>query len=449
MYESAMVERTALPDREDRARHLESAGYNLFNIPSDAVYVDLLTDSGTGTMSTEQWAALLGGDESYAGSESFEQLEAAVADVMGFQNVVPAHQGRAAEHLLYGAILDEDDVVIANTHFDTTRAHVENAGAEPVDCPHPEAWTIDADVPFRGNLAVGQAREVADEVGHDRVPAIIVTITNNSAAGQPVSIENCHAARELADDLDARLVIDACRFAENAAFVNEREAGWADASIGEIVSEQLSVGDAVIMSGKKDGLVNAGGFVAVADEESSLFEQLKQRAILYEGFPTYGGMAGRDMAAMAAGLREATDPEYLDHRLGQVRRLTDALDELGVPVAKPSGGHAVYVDAGRMLPSIPGDQFPGQALACALYLEGAVRTVELGSFAFPDTERPELVRLALPRRRYHREHLDHIVETFAAVRERADEITGYEVVDEPEMASLRHFSADLLPVATE
>jgi len=446
MYRSAMVSRTALPDREQRVAALAEAGYNVFGLSASDVYVDLLTDSGTGTMSTDQWAAMLGGDESYAGSESFERLEAAVEDVLGFERLVPAHQGRGAEHLLYGALVEGGDTVLANTHFDTTRAHVVEAGGEPVDCPVPDAWDADAGGDFKGNLDVAAARDRAETVGAEQIPAVIVTITNNSAAGQPVSVRNMRAARELADDIDARLVVDGCRFAENAWFVREREAGWGDATIREIVREQVGLADAVVVSGKKDGLVNVGGFVALAAAEQRLHEELKQRAILYEGFFTYGGMAGRDMAAMAVGLREATEGAYLDHRIGQVRELADRLEGQGVPVYRPVGGHAVYVDAGEALPHIPAEQFPGQALVCAAYREGGVRAVELGSFAFPDTDRPELVRLALPRRSYHREHLDHVGEAFGAVLDDPEAVPGLEVVEEPPRPELRHFSATLRPV---
>lgn len=446
MYESEMVTRQDLPDRGVREQSLREAGYNVFGLSSSDVYVDLLTDSGTGTMSTDQWAALLGGDESYAGSESFERLQDAIEDVLGFEHVVPAHQGRGAEHLLYGALVEEGDVVISNTHFDTTRAHVAEAGGEPVDCPVEGAWDRSADGSFKGNLDIDRARDRAGTVDADRIPAVIMTVTNNSAAGQPVSVENIRQARELADDLDARLILDGCRFAENAWFVREREDEFAGASIADIVHELVSPADAVVVSGKKDGLVNAGGFVALADHEDDLFDRLKQRAILYEGFYTYGGMAGRDMAAMAVGLREAIEPEYLGHRVGQTRELADLLELEGVPVYRPTGGHAVYVDAGDALPSIPSEEYPGQVLTCAAYLAGGVRPVELGSFAFPDTDRPELVRLALPRRRYHREHLEHVAETFGEVLDTRDALAGLEVVEEPARKELRHFSATLQPV---
>lgn len=446
MYRSAMVSRTRCPPKEARIEALENAEYNVFNLDAADVYIDLLTDSGTGTMSTDQWAALLQGDESYAGSESFADLEAAVSDIMGFDRLVPAHQGRGAEHLLYGALVEEGDYVIANTHFDTTRAHVAEAGGKPLDCPVAGAWQLDSEGKFKGNLDIEQAREQAREVGAENIPLIILTLTNNSAAGQPVSIANVRDARQLADELDARLIVDACRFAENAWFVKNRETRWADESIERIVRAELSPADALIMSGKKDGLVNIGGFVALSKHETELYEQLRQRAILYEGFPTYGGMAGRDMAAMAVGLREAVDPKYLDYRISQVAELADRIEAAGVPVYRPPGGHAVYVDASRTLPEIPPEQFPGQALVCALYREGGVRAVELGSFAFPETDRPELVRLSVPRRSYHREHLEHIAESFEKIVDARDSIQGLEIVSEPSRKELRHFSASLTPV---
>jgi tryptophanase len=443
-YKAKAVEPIRLPDRPARTEALEAAGYNAFNLDAESVYVDLLTDSGTGTMSDEQWAALMRGDEAYAGSSSFSRLEDAVADVMGFEHVVPTHQGRGAENVLYGTLVEDGDVVLNNTHFDTTRAHVANQGAEPVDCPVDGAWDREADGAFLGNFDVEAGREVADEVGAERVPVVITTITNNSAAGQPVSLENVRATAELADELDAWFVIDACRFAENAHFVREREAGQGDRSLAAVAREQLSYADAVTMSGKKDGLVNVGGFAAVRDDD--LFEHAKQRAILYEGFPTYGGMAGRDLEAMAVGLREAVEPPYVDERVEQVATLGELLSEAGLPVVTPTGGHAVYVDAGELLSHVPPGRFPGQRLVCELYREGGVRTVELGSFAFPDADRPEYVRLAVPRRTYWREHLEHVAETAATVRERREEYAGLEIVDEPPMRELRHFSARLEPV---
>jgi tryptophanase len=441
-YKAKAVERIELPDREARERHLHEAGYNVFELDADAVFVDLLTDSGTGTMSDEQWAALHRGDEAYAGSESFQRLESAVADVMGFSRIVPAHQGRGAENVLYGSLISESDHVPNNTHFDTTRAHIANNGGEPVDCPA-ESESND---PFQGNLDIGAVRELASEVGADRIPAVVVTITNNSLAGQPVSIENLRVARTVANDLDARLVIDACRFAENAYFVTQREAEFEGERVVDVAREQLAVADAIVMSGKKDGLANVGGFVGVRADDDELYEQARQRAILFEGFTTYGGMAGRDLEAMAVGLGEAVEEAYIESRVEQVAELGELLQAVGVPIRTPTGGHAVYVDAGEFLPSIPREEFPGQSLVCALYREGGVRGVELGELAFPGTDRPQLVRLCLPRRTYFRDHLEHVAETFAAVAERRDELPGYEIVDEPEMAELRHFSAELRPV---
>lgn len=443
-YKAKAVERVRLPDREDRQQALAEAGYNVFNLHADQVYVDLLTDSGTGTMSDEQWAALMTGDESYAGSASFDELREAAADVMGFDRIVPTHQGRGAENVLYGALLSEGDVALNNTHFDTTRAHVANQGAEPVDCPVDGAWDHEATGAFLGNFDVERGREVVDEVGAENVPQVVVTITNNSAAGQPVSVENIRETAAFAAEIDATFVVDACRFAENAHFVREREPGYADRPLAEVAREQLDPADAIVMSGKKDGLTNVGGFVGVRDE--GLFERCKQRGILYEGFPTYGGMAGRDLAAMAVGLREAVEPPYVAERVEQVETLADLLADAGLPVVEPTGGHGVYVDAGALLPQIPAGAFPGQRFVCELYREGGVRAVELGSFAFPDTDRPELVRLALPRRTYWREHLEHVADAAGAVADRADDLRGMELVMEPPVRELRHFSAELRPL---
>jgi tryptophanase len=443
-YRSKVVERIRLPSRTNRERALEEASYNVFNLSADDVFVDLLTDSGTGAMSDEQWAALIRGDEAYAGSRSFDALESAVSDVMGFSHVVPAHQGRGAENVLYGALLEPGDIVPNNTHFDTTRAHVANQGAEPVDCPIEDARHPAVEAPFKGNFSVERADDLVDEYGPERIPVVIQTITNNSAAGQPASVENTRRVREFADEIGATFVIDACRFAENAYFVTEREEEFADASVADVARAQLGLADAVVMSGKKDGLVNAGGFVAT--DSDALYERCTQRAILYEGFPTYGGMAGRDVAAMAVGLREAVDGVYIADRLAQIRELATLLESVGAPVYTPAGGHAVYLDAGAFLSHLAPDEFPGQALVCALYREGGVRGVELGSFAFPETDRPELVRLAVPRRMYHREHLEHVAETAATVLERREELSGLRIVDEPEMAEIRHFTATLEPI---
>jgi tryptophanase len=445
-YKATMVDPIRLLPRPDREAALAEAGYNVFNLDSADVFVDLLTDSGTGTMSNAQWAAMVTGDEAYAGSDSFHELEAAVREVMGFEHVVPAHQGRGAENVLYGSVVEEGDVVLNNAHFDTTRAHVAANGAEPVDCPVPEATDPDSDAPFKGNFSVEFARELVEDVGAENVPVVVLTATNNSMAGQPVSIENTRAVAAFADDIDATFVVDACRFAENAHFVQRREPGYGDESVAAIAREQLSYADACVMSGKKDGLVNIGGFVGLNDE--ALFERCRQRGILFEGFSTYGGMSGRDVAAFAVGLREAVDPPYVAERVAQVEALCEMLVDRDVPVYQPAGGHAVYIDANAALPHIPREAFPGQAFVCELYREGGVRGVELGRFAFPDTDRRDLVRLALPRRTYGPDHVEHVADTAAAVCDRGDEVAGLEIVSEPSMPELRHFSAELEPLAS-
>ncbi|RLM47917.1 MULTISPECIES: tryptophanase [unclassified Haloarcula] len=444
-YKAKSVTSIQLPPRERRAAALTEAGHNVFNLASDDVFIDLLTDSGTGAMSDDQWADVVRGDEAYAGSRSFERFREAVADVMGFDRVVPTHQGRGAENVLFGALLDEGDVVLNNTHFDTTRAHVTNQGATAVDCPAETDLTSDSVGTFAGNFSTDRGWDAVEKYGEDAVSAVVLTITNNSAAGQPVSMENIRETAAFATEIDATFVIDACRFAENAQFIKQRDPEYADTPLNEIAREQLRPADAITMSGKKDALTNIGGFTAVRD--AALFEQCKQRAILYEGFPTYGGLAGRDLEAMATGLREAVQPPYVAERIEQVATLGDLLRERDIPIVTPTGGHAVYIDAAALFPDIPADQFPGQRLVCELYREGGVRTVELGSFAFPGTDRPELVRLALPRRTYWREHLEHIAETAARVRDRRDEYTGLKIVWEPPMEELRHFSAELEPVA--
>ncbi|MGM0606563.1 MAG: tryptophanase, partial [Halobacteriota archaeon] len=444
-YRAKAVEPISLPSRSDRTAALKRAGYNVFNLRSAAVYVDLLTDSGTGTMSATQWAALHRGDEAYAGSRSFERLVEAVREVMGFDYVVPTHQGRGAENVLYGSLLDSGDVVPNNTHFDTTRAHIAANGARPIDCPAPDALepTEANRNRFNGNMDLDRARELADEHGADAISVVVLTITNNSMAGQPVSVEHTRDVAAFASEIDATFVIDACRFAENAAFVKRYEPGYSNASIADIAREQLSYADAVTMSGKKDALVNIGGFAAMNDPD--LFEAAKQRAILYEGFPTYGGLAGRDLEAMATGLREAVSGEYVFDRIDQVAQLGSLLEAAGLPVYEPFGGHAVYANAGELYDHLSRSAFPGQVLVCNLYREGGVRTVELGQFAFPGTDRPDFVRFALPRRTYFREHLEHVADTAARVVDDAEDAIGLEIVSEPSMDELRHFSARLAP----
>ena len=440
-----MVEPIRRTTRSERARIMDEVGCNLFAIRSRDVTVDLLTDSGTGAMSAEQWASMMRGDESYAGSRSFERFQSAVEDVMGFEHVVPTHQGRAAEHLYLGHVLTPDSIVVSNGHFDTTRAHVEITEAMAIDLPAPEAGDPQVGAPFKGNIDLDRLREVLSGDDARRVACVIITITNNTGGGQPVSMENIQQASELARDAGVPLVFDAARFAENAFFIKQRESGYAAWSIQDIVSEMMGYADVVLMSAKKDGLVNIGGLIAVRDEE--LHARLAERAIVFEGFPTYGGLAGRDIDALATGLREVLDEDYLQHRIGQVAHLGDLLDQAGVPVMRPSGGHAIYVDAGRLLPHVAPSNFPAQALGCKLYVEGGIRGVEIGSNMAgrdPSTganRHPalELLRLAVPRRTYTYSHLEYVAEVLEQIAFDPQSVPPLEMTYEAPV--LRHFTA--------
>jgi len=438
------VEPVAMTTRDERRDELIRAGYNLFNVPGPRVLVDLLTDSGTGAMSSAQWAGLQMGDESYAGSASWFRFRDAVRELFPFEHVIPTHQGRAAEKILFTAIGGPGKTIPNNTHFDTTRANVEFTGAEALDLPIPEALVPASRHPFKGSMDVEALRRVLAERD---VPIVMMTLTNNSGGGQPVSMENLRAVREACGDVP--LYLDACRFAENAWFVKLREEGYANTPVPDIVREMASLADGMTMSAKKDPLGNMGGWLALDDPE--LAEQCRNLLILTEGFPTYGGMSGRDMEAVAQGLREAVDEDYLHYRIRSTEYLGDALDAAGIPVVLPVGAHAVYIDARGFLPHIPPLEYPGQALAVALYLEGGIRGCEIGTVMFgrhPDgTEEPaamDLVRLAIPRRTYTQSHVDYVIEVCHYVAERASELRGFRIVEEP--AALRHFTARFEPL---
>ena len=443
------VEPIRLTTVEERQAKLRTAGYNLFNLHSDDVLVDLLTDSGTGAMSAEQWAGIQRGDESYAGSPSWFRFLDAVTELWPFHHVIPTHQGRAAEKILFSVIGGPGKVIPSNTHFDTTRANVEFSGAEAVDCVIPEGREPSTIHPFKGNMDTDALDELIRERGPENIPVVFVTITNNSGGGQPVSLANLRTVREVCDRYDLPLFLDACRFAENAWFIKEREDGYADASVPDIVREMATLADGMTMSGKKDALANIGGWLALNDDRWA--EQCRNLLILTEGFPTYGGLAGRDLEAMAAGLSEVVDEDYLRYRIRSTAYLGDALVKSGVPCVQPIGGHAVYIDAAGLLPHIPALEYPGQALACALCREGGIRGCEIGTVMFglrPDgSEAPasmELVRLAIPRRVYTQSHVDYVIEVIRWVAERAGDLGGMRIVQQP--SSLRHFTARFEPI---
>ncbi len=427
---------------EQRQRCLEAAGHNLFLIDANNILIDLLTDSGTSAMSTEQWAAIMRGDESYAGSESFQRFKAAVQDLTGFRHVIPTHQGRAAERILFSVMCKPGDVVPNNTHFDTTRANIEFTGARAIDLPCPEAADTQARLPFKGNMDVDALEQLIRAEGAARVPLVMITVTNNSGGGQPVSLANIEAVKRVAAAHGIPLYLDACRFAENAWFIHEREPGYESSSPKEIAGKMFRLADGCTFSAKKDAFANIGGFLCTSDDR--LAEQEKNLLILTEGFPTYGGLAGRDLEAIAVGLGEVLEPDYLRYRIASTGYLGRHISERGVPIVEPPGGHAIYIDAGRMLPHIPRHEFPGQALAVELYRHAGIRSVEIGSVMFGDKARHELLRLAIPRRVYTQSHIDYVVEAILEVTERKHELRGLEIVQEPRF--LRHFSARFRPL---
>ncbi len=437
------VEPIRMTTREERERLIEEADYNLFTLHADDVLIDLLTDSGTAAMSSAQWAGIMIGDESYAGSRSWFRFEAAVRDLMPFDHIIPTHQGRAAEKILFSIVGGRGTFIPSNTHFDTTRANIEFSGAEAVDLVIAEGLDPDREHPFKGNIDVERLDAFLRE--HEgNVPLAMLTITNNSGGGQPVSLANMRAAREVCSRHGVPLFFDGCRFAENAYFIKLREEGYGDWTVKEIVREIFSLADGMTMSAKKDALVNIGGWLALNDDE--LAAKARTQLILTEGFPTYGGLAGRDLEAIAIGLGEVIDEDYLEYRFASTRYLGQALLDMGVPIVRPVGGHAVYVDATRLLPGVPPLQYPGQSLAVALYEIGGIRGVEIGSVMFgrqPDgSEKParmELVRLAIPRRVYTQSHVDYVIECFEEIVRRKDDLPGYVITWEP--ALLRHFTA--------
>jgi tryptophanase len=442
------VEPIRITTREERATAVEAAGWNLFSLHADDVLVDLLTDSGTGAMSRDQWAAIQHGDESYAGSPSWYAFLEGVQALWPYRHVIPTHQGRAAEKILFSVLGGPGRVIPNNTHFDTTRANVEATGAEAVDLVIAEGREPSVVHPFKGNMDIAALEALLAARAAD-IPVVFVTITNNSGGGQPVSLRNLRAVREVCDRFGKPLFLDACRFAENAWFIKTREEGQAERSIPDIVRDMAGLADGMTMSAKKDGLANIGGWLAMDDD--ALAERCRTLLILTEGFPTYGGLAGRDLEAIAQGLREVVDEDYLRYRIRSTAYLGEALDAAGIPVVKPIGGHAVYLDARALLPHVPPLRYPGQALAVALYVEGGIRGCEIGTVMFgrhPDgSETPaamDLVRLAIPRRTYTQSHVDYVIEVARWVAERASSLGGYRIVDEP--PTLRHFTARFEPL---
>jgi tyrosine phenol-lyase len=436
------VEPISFTTRAEREQLLRAAHFNLFLLRADDVLIDLLTDSGTGAMSTHQWAAVMEGDESYAGSRSFERFKHSVQDIFGYKHVIPTHQGRAAERILFHVMCKKGDVVPNNTHFDTTRANVEYVGAEAVDLLMPEARQPGTVLPFKGNMNVAALEEVIARVGRERIPLVILTITNNSGGGQPVSMANAKAVSDLCHRHGIPLYFDACRFAENAYFIKLREPGYADKSPKEIAQEMFSLGDGCTMSAKKDGMANIGGFLCTNDD--LLARQEENLLILTEGYPTYGGLAGRDLEAIAVGLQESLQEDYLRYRIASTAYLGNHISDRGVPIVMPPGGHAIYIDAKAFLPHVPVEQFPGVALAAELYLEGGIRSVEIGSLMFGNSAQMELVRLAIPRRVYTQSHIDYVVEMILRVWEQRTRIKGLQLTYEAPF--LRHFTAHLEPV---
>lgn len=442
------VEPLGFTTRGERERVLKDAGYNVFGIPADKVLIDLLTDSGTSAMSAEQWACVMRGDESYAGARSFFNFEKAVRDLTGYRHILPVHQGRAAERILMSVVCGPGKTVLSNSHFDTTRANVEATGARAVDLPVPEAWDFDHAAPFKGDMDVKALEAKIEELGASNVPMIIMTLTNNSLGGQPASMKNIGEVSEVARRRRIPLILDVARFAENAYMIKKREPGYATRPVREIAREMFSYGSGCMMSAKKDALVNIGGFLALNDP--AWVQKARELLILGEGFPTYGGLAGRDLEAMAQGLEEILDEHYLSYRLRSIEYLGNGLRKSGIPIVEPPGGHAIYINAKKFLPHIPPQGYPGQALACELYLTAGIRSVEIGSLMFGKSHggrftpaRMELVRLAIPRRVYTQSHIDFVIEVLSDIAGRAEAIRPLRLLESA--PTLSHFTARLAP----
>ncbi len=449
-FKIKMVEPLERLTREEREKKMKEAGYNVFNLRSDDIFIDLLTDSGTTAMSDAQYSEMLKTEQAYAGSDSYYKLEKAVKDIFGFDRFVIVHQGRAAENVLFSNLVEEGDFVPNNMHFDTTRANVKHKGGEPVDLVIDEAYEPDKRMDFKGNMDVNKLEEFIEEKGPDKIPLIMLTITNNTGGGQPVSMSNIEKVSEVAEQYDIPFFFDACRFAENAYFIKQRESGYEDKSIREITEKMFSYADGFTFSAKKEGMVNIGGLIGIRDEK--LHRECKNLSIIVEGFVTYGGLACRELSAMAEGLRESTTDDYQKYRHQQVQFLADKLLEEDVPIIEPVGGHAVFVDAKRLLPEIPQKHFPAQALTTELYKEAGIRAVELGTSAFGETDEDgniipaqmETMRLAIPRRVYTLNQLDYVARSVIDLKEKSDEINGLRRTYAPEL--LGHFTAEFEPI---
>jgi len=446
-----MVEPIRLISKEEREKALETAGYNVFGLRSEDVFIDFMTDSGTSAMSQAQWAAMMMGDESYAGARSYYRLKEVMDEVFGFKHFVPTHQGRAAENILAGILVDEGEYIPSNMHFDTTEGNIRARGGRPTNLIIDEAYDPATRVDFKGNMDIAKLRDFIEEVGPDSIPLGMVTVTNNAGGGQPISMENLRKISQVYREYGIPFFIDACRFAENAYFIKLREPGYADKTPLEIAQEMFSLADGATMSAKKDGIVNIGGFLAVNDD--TLFERVRNELIMKEGFPTYGGLAGRDLEAMAVGFKEALEVPYLEYRLGQTTYLGERLLEKGIQIIEPPGAHAIYIDAMKLLPHIPQHQLPGQALSIEMYRQGGIRAVELGTVAFgyidPDTGEEifpalDLVRMAIPRRVYTQSHMDYVVDVLSEIAAQRDKIKGFQITYQPKL--LRHFTARFEPL---